>query len=408
MSLGSTPPAIESGARLTAMPPRPEGLTLQNWIDAPFNRWGFWHVRELTRSARISRGTGPVTELPADPRPLDDLVIEHDGRSVTWEEWLAATQTDAIAIVREGRLVHEWTTEGYGPADTHLLMSCSKSLTSLCVGSLVADGLIDPQGAVVDHLPQLRGGSLEGATVQHVLDMRTGTAFNEEDYDDPMSDGRLIEEVSGYRPRTIDDLPADTAAWIATLGNDQEHGGPFRYRSILTDVLAWIVQEVTGRPFAEVFAERIWGPIGAERDADLIVDESGFPVVEGGISTTVRDFARVGLMCLQEGEIDGRRVLPAEWLRRLRARDPELIDAYAATQEVEPGFPDSCYHDQWWVADPAAGHFSGYGINGQQLLIHHPSQTVIAKFSTWPNGYIHRTSTLQDAGLLAVCESLES
>lgn len=388
------------------MTQRPDGLTLQNWPEAPYNRWGFWHVREMARTARISRGTGSVTDLPraASPLDFDQIVVDHEGSSFPWADWLTATQTDAMVVLHEGNLIYEWYIDGYGPTDTHLLMSCSKSLTSLCLGTLVAEDLVDTTKPVTDYIPRLRGTSFDGATVQHVLDMRTGSIFDETDYDDPMSDGHLIEEVSGYRPREHDDLPVDTQAWIAGLQNDREHGGVFEYRSILSDVLAWIIEDITGQPFTQAFSERIWGGIGAERDADVVVDDAGFPAVEGGICTTIRDFARVGLMCLGEGEIDGRRVLPADWFARLREDDQDLLAAYTATHGVDPSWPNARYHDQWWVIDPAIGMYSGYGINGQQLLIHPPSKTVVAKFSTW------RTAdsglALQDAGVVAICDLL--
>ncbi|MCX8521938.1 MAG: serine hydrolase, partial [Rhodoferax sp.] len=290
------------------------------------------------------------------------------------------------------------------------LMSCSKSLTACYFGVLVGRGLIDPQRMVVQYLPQLQGTAWDGCSVRDVLDMRAGTHFDESNYDDPLSDGRLIEEVSGYRPCSHVGLPKDTFEWINQVQNIREHGGMFEYRSLLTDVLAWIIEAVTGKPFAEGFAHAVWAKMGAEQDAEIIVDEAGFPVVEGGISTTARDFARFGLMCLQNGKIGGQngsqQVLPAEWLARLRKPDADLIAAYTASQGLDAAMPDACYCDQWWVLDPTAGIYCAYGIHGQQLFIHHPSQTVIAKFSTWPSAL--SGLELQDAGMFAMCDWLRA
>ena len=105
------------------------------------------------------------------------------------------------------------------PTDTHLLMSVSKSLTSMLAGVLVGNGAIDPDAHVPDYLPTLRGTSWEGCTVQHLLDMRAGTRFDEEDYSNPDSDGRLIEQVSGYTTRARSDIPANTYDWIPLLPN---------------------------------------------------------------------------------------------------------------------------------------------------------------------------------------------
>ena len=81
---------------------------------------------------------------------------------------------------------------------------------------------------------------------------------------------------------------------------------------------------------------------------------------------TLRDLARFGLMHLQRGEIDGRRVVPAAWLDRLLARDEELI---AVFDDTPPGRPDRSTTTLVGL-DGAAGIYSGYGINGQQLLVH--------------------------------------
>ena len=70
--------------------------------------------------------------------------------------------------------------------------------------------------------------------------------------------------------------------------------------------------------------------------------------------------------------------------------------------------PYACYHDGWWVWDGAAGIYSGYGINGQQLLIHRPSRTVIARQSTWPARHDDRLFAFADAANRAVLGHLSS
>ena len=80
----------------------------------------------------------------------------------------------------------------------------------------------------------------------------------------------------------------------------------------------------------------------------------------------------------------GEQVIPAAWLARLRERRPELVTAYTDTYGVDPDQPDSCYHDKWWISDPTAGIYSASGANGQVLTMHHPSNTVVATFSSFP------------------------
>ncbi len=382
-------------------PPAPERLvTSDNWIEGPFNRWGFLHVRELAHTARISRGDGPATELPADPQELDDVAVTFEDATNGFADALEHTYTDAICIVNDGRVIFERYVDGMAPDDTHLLMSVSKSLTATLIGALTGEGVLAPTDLVTDHIATLRDTAWEGCTLQHLLDMRAGTRFDEEDYENPASDGVLIDEVSGYRARRVPNLPPDIPTWIRTLDNDRAHGDPFKYRSILTDVLAWTAMEAAGMRFPELFSQKLWSRIGAERDAEVIVDPSGFPAAEGGICTTIRDLARIGLLYLNDNAI-----VPASWTRRARTRDDELIAAFKDADQLAD-WPNACYHDCWWVWDPDAGIFSGYGINGQQLLIHHPSRTVVARFATWPTRWDDRFAAYADAQNRAVLDVL--
>ncbi len=365
-------------------PMRREGCTSDNWTKGPWNRWGFSHVRELAHTARISRGDGPVWEFPRRPAPLDDLIVPHSSGDFALVEALRATYTDAFVVLHNGELVWEWYEQHVRPDRPHLIMSVSKSLTSTLIGALVGEGLVAVDGRVEHYVPALRGTAWEGATVQHLLDMSAGVKFDESDYDNPESDGILIEEVSGYRPRRREGLPADTAAWISGLQPQGTHGDRFEYRSIITDVLGWVAEEVTGQRFADAFSQRIWSRIGAEHDADVIVDAVGFPAVEGGICVTARDLARVGQLHLQRGLVGGQQVLPATWTDHVLQGD-DTLRAHMAQEGSAQGH--EYYRDCWWVFDSARGLYAGHGINGQHVYIDRSTQTVIAQHSTTPHAW---------------------
>jgi len=377
-------------------------VTSENWIDAPYNRIGFVRVPELARTAKISRGDGPTFELPRDERSLDSFRFEFEGENVSFLQMLESTYTDGLLVIHGGAVLFEHYAGAMDASDTHLLMSVSKSLTAALCGVFVARGIVSAEAFVVDYLDELRGSAWEGCTVQHLLDMRAGARWNYEEDEDAICD------VSDYRTHERTDIAPDTASWIRTIENSHEHGGPFRYTSLLTDVLGWVLERVGGGCFAELFSREIWSAIGAEHDAEIVLDAKGFSIVEGGICTTLRDLGRFGLMCLQRGKFSGRQVAPTSWLDRIAVRDPELIEAFAGSPEYDPAKPDAFYHDCWWIYDATRGIYSGLGINGQALLVHHPSRTVIVKFSSHPEFEDVRLFALQDAGMLALCESLGS
>jgi CubicO group peptidase (beta-lactamase class C family) len=242
-------------------------VTLANWQQRPYNRWAFQHVRELIPSARIRRSDGPAWRLPRDERDLSAIRFRAGGREMTVEQLLEHTWTDGFLVLHRGRIVTERYFNGMSPDTPHLLMSISKSVTSTIGGVLVGRGALDVSSRVTDVVPDLTGTSFEGTTVQHLLDMRAGTKFDET-YDDPEADVRVYEQVYLWRPRDGRPLPADALGYFATLRNDGEHGGAFRYRSILSDVLAWMIERATGSRLHELIARELWKPMGAEFDAE--------------------------------------------------------------------------------------------------------------------------------------------
>jgi CubicO group peptidase (beta-lactamase class C family) len=344
-----------------------------------------------------------VWRLPERAGDFRDFLVDGPDGSYTLVDALRALHTDALVVVHRGEIVLEWYDRLAWQDRTHLVMSVSKSFTSALIGALVGDLLLDLGRDISQYVPELRGTAWEGATLQHLLDMSAGVHFDEEDYDNPESDGRLIEQVSGYTTHRRPDLPADTASWIVGLPAQGSHGDRFQYRSIITDVLAMVVESVTGRRFADVFSERIWQRIGAERDADLIVDAKGFPTVEGGFCVTARDLVRLGQMHLQRGAVGGRQVITEAWADHVLGGDDTLRRHFDAARD---GNPHEYYHDCWWVFDASLGRYAGHGINGQHLVIDRSTETVIAQLSTWPERLDERLMGFGNTLLLALLAHL--
>jgi CubicO group peptidase (beta-lactamase class C family) len=379
-------------------------VTLANWQDPPFNRWAFQHVRELIPTARITRGDGPAWPLPRAEHDLAGVRFASAGQEMTIADLLAQTCTDGFLVVHRGRIVTEQYFNGMAPDTPHLLMSVSKSVTSAVAGVL-AGRRLDVSAALTDIVPELAGTSFGGATVQHLLDMRAGTAFNEE-YADPEADVRTYERVYLWRPHGEDPVPEDAIAYLATLRNDGPHGGPFRYRSILTDVLAWVIERAAGARFHELVSRHLWQPMGAEFDAEITVDAHGNPMADGGICATLRDAGRFGELYLRRGRREGREVVPAWWIDDTIRGAADGAHAFTSGDNP-PGYPaGSHYRNCWWIRDPGLPFYEAAGINGQHVFVHVPSQTVVVKLSTWPDALSQWHQPTVE-GVLAIAGELE-
>ena len=231
-------------------------------------------------------------------------------------------------MLHRGRIVAEEYLNAMTAETPHLLQSVSKSITAAVAGCLVGRGALDTQSRVDEVIPELAGTSFTGATVQQLLDMRTGTRFNE-DYDDPDADVRVMEQVYLWRPTTDATLPSDALSYFGTLANDEAHGGEFRYRSILTDVMAWVIERAGQGRFHEVVSRELWGPMGAEFDAEVTVEGHGNAMADGGISVRLRDLARFGLLYLNAGRRGSKQVVPRAWVHDTIHGTPEGRAAFA-------------------------------------------------------------------------------
>ena len=371
-------------------PPPGARVTLANWQEPPFNRWSFSHMRELVPTQRISRGSGPVTPLPASPlpaspRPLGKIALHRvDGTRASVDEVLEDTYTDATVVVHGGRVVLERYAGETAPGTPHLLMSISKSVVGCVVGNLVERGLLSPAHLVTDHVPELEQSGYRGASLRDILDMRSGVEFSE-DYTDLTAEVRVIEQAMGWRPASDRRVPSSMYAYLTTLGGTGEHGGVFDYRSCETDVLGWVCERATNTRMADLISELVWSPIGAERDAEITCDGAGTAIHDGGMCAAARDLARFGVMLLAGGEVTGRRVVPATWLRESWTADPDILDAFA--QSVSgPYLPGGWYRNKFWFV-PREHHVAllCLGIYGQMLYVNPGTGTVAAKLSSWPD-----------------------
>ena len=381
---------------------RPEA-TLSNWQDEGISEWAFGHVRELIPTERIGRGAGPVSPLKAaDVIDLADVVVSVGTRRLSAATVVEASNTDALVMVHEGRIRVEWYGTTMAPDRTHILMSVSKSVTSTLAGILMSEGLLAASDEVTRHVFELRGTAFDGCTVQNLLDFRVGIEFSE-DYADVTADVRIYEQIAGHRPRTTTGLASTLYDYMPALTPSGHHGGAFDYQSILTDVLAWVLERAAGASFAELVSSRIWTRIGAEYDAEVTVDQGGCAFADGGICATLRDVARFGMAHLERAVVADQRVVPLAWVSECTRRDEGLIEAFEiASAERSDRFTN--YHNNWWVLDPDRAISAGLGIYGQFLYVDRSRDCVIVKFSSWPTALDTRRDELHFALAEALCD----
>ncbi len=394
---------------MTGTPPAPEHrVTRGNWFYPPYNRWAFSNMTLISPTVEVSRGSGPVRDLPADladPAAIEALtILDHEGTQRTVGEMIHRTWSDALVVLKDGAIVYERYDNDLRPDQLHLLASVTKSFTGLLALMAIHDGLLDPGRLAVDYVPELAGGVFADTTVQQVLDMVVAAEWDELDWLEheagPEQEDSLFLQFlrrSGAWVDTKHETDKGLLEFAAGLQKAGEHGRAFMYLTPATDVLGWLLARVHDMPYAELLAGRIWSRIGAEHSARLLLDPIGTPVASGGLNSTARDLARFGQMLLDDGRVGEDQVVAPELIRILR----EGGDKQAFANSPEVGHMEGwSYRAQWWVTGD--GHPTAWGVSGQILWIDHDAGLVLARLASAPDA----VDSTRDVDETALCEAV--
>ena len=318
---GPDGPPVGPDGRRPGPDGRPADLTLTNWdLGGEPSAWAYLHAGELFPVAEILPRRRPAELDRASAASVASVAGFGVQPGVSLDEYVARGPVSGIVVVLGGRIVFERYPR-MRPGDRHLLMSVTKAFTSAVIGILEQRGLLDLGAPVDTVLPELAGSGWAGVTGQDVLDMASGIDCPEVGspgaYTDPGHPFFRFEASLGWRPGP----DTSTYSLVAGLGTARPPGQVYEYTSVNTFVLSWLAERVTGLPFAEVLEREIWSAAGFEAPAQLCTSASGAPASHGGLSVTLRDLARFGMLFTPSGRVVADTpVISGADLRRIRPR----------------------------------------------------------------------------------------
>lgn len=359
-------------APLQISPPSevPVAVQMLRWRmnDGDVNALTFRSMDTLFTTRTVPR-SGAVWHFPVSEHALD-FTYTWQGKTHPASDVLERTYTNALLILKDGRIVAELYRNNSDEHSRFIGWSMTKSITSVLVGCAMAEGRIDSLDTPIsNYLPELKGGGYEGVSIRHVMQMRSGVDYEERyDFANP---GRAASNH-------INSLVRNTTRFVdvaRTLPRIHPPGEHFQYKTIDTAVLGWLIERVTRGSVAAYTAHCLWEPLGAEADGFYIMDGppgTGREFSGAGFNATLRDFARFGQMMLDGGVANGRRVVSSDWVQQ-------------STRPSGGGdSPRGGYGLQWWTLGGAA--YSAIGLQGQYVFIDPATRTVVVKLSYFPPG----------------------
>src|SRR5690606_23674038 len=323
----------------------------------------FRHMDRIFPSVPMPASDHPVS-FPRAPGQLP-ATFEHDGRTVSVQEFLQRSDTTGLMVLKDGVIRVEDYFQGASETSRFTSWSIAKTVVATLVAIAHGEGHIrsldDPAKTYV---PALDGQPWGDVTVRNLLRMATGIRF-EELYDKPFSDIKLLF----YRVFLIGTPVHDV---ISGLPAEGPQGERFHYISPTTQILAWVLAGAVGEPVSQYARHALWQPLGMQDDGFWNLDNGGTELALCCLNISVRDYAKLGQLYLQQGIWQGRQLLPAGWV-------------HEATRRPEPwlaagnGYPERGYGYHIWVPkDPDQEYFAN-GVWGQHVWISEKHNVVIVK-----------------------------
>jgi CubicO group peptidase (beta-lactamase class C family) len=336
--------------------------------------YGYRIVDKLFNSRIIRRG--------ASPRPFDygaalEVSYRSEGHTYALDEFIDRNSLSGVLVVKNGKVVLEQYGLGLLPSDRWSTMSTVKSITATLVGVALQDGAIGSlDDGVTKYVPSLRGSAYEDVAVKHLLTMSSGIKWNE-DYTDKQSD------VNRYSKSLADGVPGGVFALLKALPREHDAGTTWHYNTGDTFLLGAVLRSAVGMPLADYLSRKIWQPRGMEFDAFYTLESpDGLEIGGSRAGIALRDFGRFAQFVLDDGVIDGVRLLPEGWNAAANDRIFSFSDAdRAQLPQIVSGALDG-YGYSWWIADDGA--LTAVGFAGQRIYINRAEHLAIITLGAFP------------------------
>jgi CubicO group peptidase (beta-lactamase class C family) len=234
----------------------------------------------------------------------------------------------------------------------------SKSIQSLLVGIAIRDrvlgGLRQP---ITDRVPELRPRGFDQVTLEHLLQMTSGSSYLESD--NPLGEHPALYYGTHMTPALLDQ------------SLEEPPGTRWEYKSGDSQLLGLALSRALAPETITDFARRVlWEPLGMEHDGSWAVDHpGGLEKTFCCLAMTAIDLAKIGAMVAAGGAWRGRQLVPRDWIRT------------STTPTTAAGGADF-YRLGWWVPKELDGGFMGSGHLGQFLFIFPESKVVIVRLGT--------------------------
>ena len=351
----------------------------------------FWSQEEKERRFPIMQSIFPSHPVAAGTEVYP--LIKSADIHLKWEDdtsidsYIEDHRIGGVIVIQDGQIKLEAYNNKVDQNTLWTSYSVAKSISSMLVGVALKEGDIKSMDDVLqDYIPEFKGCDYGKVTVRQLLTMTSGIAWNE-DYVDPNSDVAQM-----YMLDCVGD-EAHILTYMKSLKQVNVPGEHWNYSTGETDLVGILIQKASGKSLATYLSEKIWQPFGMQQCGYWLADEcSDLNIGGSGLSASLRDYARLGVLMLQDGKIDGESIFAKEWL------------ADATSLLYQTNDQGGGYGYLWW-RNPD-GSYSANGIFGQMIYINPSKSLIIAQVAAWPSAGSEELGSARQGFIDAVLKAL--
>ncbi|MBL8643660.1 MAG: serine hydrolase [Rhodospirillaceae bacterium] len=285
------------------------------WLD-PWLWRGY--VKFITSGANITsdQRLTPDEEIRGDgsfvlPTATPEARTITDDALKAMETYARAFNSYALIVIHKGVIQDEWYADFWAAQKITQSQSMHKTLQALLIGVAIADGKIggvnDPVGAYISEWKDDPRGRI---TLYQLMTMSSG--LTEPRFSaNPFSDG-IRWMNSGFSIDTILRTSMDT--WPA--------GSKYHYNNLNSELLGMVLTRAYQKRYAEILREKLWVPMGGDRAFVHTDRPGGRAYTSCCLGAPAMDWARIGMLLLNKGEVNGNRIVSADWIAQMTTRSP--------------------------------------------------------------------------------------
>ncbi len=296
----------------------------------------------------------------------------------------AQTDTQAFIVIRDNTVIYERYLNGARRDTLFTSFSMAKSFTSALIGIAIDEGKIksvtDP---VIRFVPELRGRGLDRLTIRDMLLMSTGVAFQHDNGLFLPLQPFLSDDAKQYYTTNMRQLI------LSVRRSDQPIGAGFHYNDFYALLEGLILERVTGETVTQYTQDTLWQPMSMEYPASWSLDSTadGFEKTNSALNARAIDFARFGLLFLNQGRWNGQQIISQRWVTESTTPDP----AGRRSWKDDPTWHQAggYYKYNWWGLNNPDGAYDylAWGKQGQFIYVSPSTNTVVVRLGGGEDSY---------------------